>query len=289
MYRSPIWLPVADEGMKGKAMRVDKGPEEGRQTLREKIYRFVFTRRLTTYQSFCLRVAEKALDLPDRMFRRGREGEHGVIGDQNTLDSFTVEKWLLEAAQVDALSSMVLLDAVEFLLDMFRVLDEDHRREPLESRFKREFTQVIRGTIIEFCVPEGWGFQFLNDDYFAGSCGVAIVSRCHLSQVPHDAWGLGTLLGAGKADSMDIGYFNIPCEIAPRIWNEPVRDEKEWVANKWFTGFIPYQWITGSATSRSTDGTLDWQPPPSDERILEVADEARKRVEEFYRKIESKP
>ncbi len=268
-------------------MQSNSNKDEHSQTLRDKVRQFIFTRRLTTYQSFCLHLAEKALNLPDRMSRRRREGEPGIIGDQVNVDGFTVEKWLFEAAKIDALASMVMLDAVDFLFDMLRVLDDGHMREPLESRFKREFTQQVRGTIVEFRVPDGWGFQLLNDNYFAGSCGVAIVSRCHLSQVSHDAWAMGTLLGVGKAQSTDIGYFDVPCEIAPNIWNEPVRDEEKWVANGWYTGFLPYQWITGFATSRSSDGNLAWQPTPSNERILEVSEEARTQVEEFYREIES--
>jgi hypothetical protein len=114
------------------------------------------------------------------------------------------------------------------------------------------------------------------------------VLRCHLSQsATHQNYALGTLLGRGSADSDDIGYFGVPCEILPHFTRTPINADLEWLlADRWMSATIPFQWIIQTRKWNEEERKGYLEPAPSEEGILDVARKAVCAVEGRVRQIE---
>lgn len=184
---------------------------------------------------------------------------------------------------------MVMLDAMSFFCDCLRIVTEPYDHDLFDSRFKREFTQSIQGLSFVFRVPSGWELSLFQDRYDEGNYGVGYVARCHLSQsTTHEDWGYGELLGRGNAQSFDVGYFGVPCEIAPQFKRMPIDVDDERWAKASVTATIPYQWIIQTRNRNEADRRLYLHAPPSEQEILNVAINAVAAVEKRIAGIEAR-
>ncbi len=247
--------------------------------------------RPTQYQQFCFRIAEKSLDLPVFDWHGQETSQDRLLRHLGRLDAWTVQRWLLEAAQLDGLAAMVILDAMEFLSDCLRFVMKTDETELFDSRFKGEFTKSIHGLPFIFRVPSGWELSLFNHGYDEGNYGVGFAVRCHLSQsTTHENWGLGKLLGRGNAYSTDIGYFYVPCEIVPQFKRMPIDvDDERWGGGiKTVTASIPYQWIIQTRRREADGKSYSLRAAPSESEIIELAVKAIDAVKELLAKIQAR-
>lgn len=234
--------------------------------------RLAFFPGLTQYQQFCLRIADRSLDLPAQ--NREHEPVEGLAQrHKDRLDMWVVDRWLLEATEIDGLAAMVMLDAMEYFVRCLDFMTDNHEKEAFDSRFKREFTQRIQGIPFVFRIPSGWELALFHDRYDEGNYGLGFVQRCHLSHSTQENWGLGELLGRGSAYSTDVGYFHVPCTIVPHFKRMPIdADDERWgLGTKTVTALIPYQWITHTWVRNSDDGKSCLRPVASENEVLGVA------------------
>jgi hypothetical protein len=248
------------------------------------LYRFP---RVTEYQRLCFRIAKKSLDLPAADWQGKDDGK--ILRQLDTLDGMSVQQWLLEASEINALAAMVMVDAIDFFCDCLEFLTGENH-DCLGPRFKGDFTKSIGGLPFVFRIPAGWELSLFNEKFDEGNYSVGQVLRCHLSEsFTHANWGLGHLAGDKKADQSGLGFFDIPCAIVPKFKRSPidVDDERWWLGTT--TATIPYQWIIQAKTDDPQTGKERLEPTPSHDEILTVADKAaialRARFDEIGRSI----
>ena len=262
----------------------DPNPPVKPERLRRRLFRYP---RPTQYQEFCLRIADKSLDLPVHDWCSEVTTEGRRLRDSDHLDYWAVQRWILEAIELNGLAAMVMLDAMDFFSDCLHFLSKDHDKELFDSRFKRDFTQSIQGLPFVFRIPAGWELSLFHDGYDEGNYGVGHVQRCHLSQSTQENWGWSKLLGLGNAHSNDIGYFDVPCEIVPHFKRMPIdADDERWgIGIKSVAALIPYQWIIHTRRREEDKRQFFLQAAPSEGEIIDVAtkaiDAVKKRIAEI--------
>jgi hypothetical protein len=190
------------------------------------------------------------------------------------LDASIVEQWVLDAARIDALAGMVLLDAIDFFLECLRFLNEERHSYLIGPRFKRDFTQVIQGIQFVFRVPVGGELRLFDAVYGEGNYGVGNLIRCHLSQATtHINWGSGDFVFREDGTYDDRGYFDVSCEIACCLKRQLIpREDEAWGVRR-ITATIPLRWIH-EIEHWDEDGKVDLKPASDQNEILRIADQA---------------
>jgi len=242
--------------------------------------------RVTNYQRLCFRIARRALDLPAPDWRGTFAREGMCLRHLDQLDPIPIQRWLLEASEVNELAAMVMLDAMDFFCDCLRFMTRSQDHDFLDARFKGDFTKSIGGLPFVFRIPAGWELSLFHDKFDEGNYSVGRVLRCHLSQSTTDEnWGLGDLVGRGKADYTDLGFFGVPCEIVPKFKRTPIdADDERWRLGT-VTATIPFQWIREVKRRDSGSTKERLEAVPSEEDILAVADRAMDAVREHFAEI----
>jgi hypothetical protein len=154
-------------------------------------------------------IARTLLEMPAEKWRKDDPPEwmrefDGVLCD-------TALKWIERVRERDLLSSILLTDVLNRLMDFVNALGETHRSYFPTPRCKREITTGQGHYFVEFEVPEGAVLRFRHETLNPGFRGIALVERCHLSDKFN--WqpdGEGIVPGFEHC-GMILG-FNIPCD-----------------------------------------------------------------------------
>lgn len=196
------------------------------------------------------------------------------------LRSVDLEPWIVAVLQENVPAGMVLIDAVDYVLDVFSRFTKRDEYDGFDSQTKRRFTEMIGNTWVEFQVPIGWELQLSRETRLAGYRGVAVIERCHLSQnTLHVNHAIGRMVGASRDERPDMGYFDIECEFFPgyRVeGNEIIRPAN---ATGYGLGIcLPYTFITREI--QGEEPSLQLRPRPTDQEVLDIAKRAVGRLAE---------
>ena len=199
----------------------------------------------------------------------------------NDIRAIDLERWILKVLEENVLAGMVLIDAVDYVMELLGRLIEDRELcDCFGPQSKRHFTEMIGNTWVEFQVPVGWELILSHETRLAGYRGVAVIERCHLSQnTLHVNHAVGRMVGVSRDEHPDIGYFDIECGFFPgyRVeGNEIVRPAN---ATGYGLGIcLPYTFITREIQEELP--SLQLRPRPTDQEVYDIAKMAVDRLTE---------
>lgn len=240
--------------------------------------------RLTKYQQLCLRLGGLALEFPLGPFGDGpaRSGARFRHSDQFPHEALLM-RWALDVADQNLLAGLVLLDALECFDSLRRLVLPGPGVPFPSSREKTQWTQNIGEFDVEFVAPEGWTFILDHVVHPAGFRGVAGVRRCHLTQDSYRTeHGLGSLAGLADRQVESVIGFDIPCVYHPGV---QIVDDRIHI-DKASSGCgsevsIPYDFVVRAFRRPSRfDEPLKFTPRPTDEEVVDLAEQSVKRMQE---------
>ena len=116
-------------------------------------HRMLFFPRATHYQEFCVRLVELALELPVRSYHDGCQAAEPKLRHCDELRTVDVEPWIVTVLEENVLAGMVLIDAVDYVMDLLSRLTKRDEHDWFDPQTKRRFTEMIGNTWVEFQVP----------------------------------------------------------------------------------------------------------------------------------------
>jgi hypothetical protein len=243
--------------------------------------------RLTSYQDLCLRLGELAIDLPTARVDSMNLGQQPLHRHTDRYPSgIELMPWVLDVAEQNLLAAMVLLDALNWYVEILDFIVPSRMHRFPESREKKEWTERVGDYFVEFEVQKGWEFESCEKVHTVGHRGVACVSRCHLS----DNWyqssrGSGRLVGlSGCGVELAVG-FDIPCEYFPALRVEAETLQVNPADEAYGYGIsLPYAFVT-RAFRRPWDARekLAFIIRPTDDEVITLAQESVNRIQGRWR------